>query len=387
MDCCTLKRPSYWGREVRLWVSLLCFWAVCDCGHPVFAFDLKDLRAPTVAGKIRGITLAPIEDTRLGQVGYGSKRCAMAMADISIIGANWIALTPFGRMDDLDSTDIQHDFEIPIEQNEKMLLEAAAQAKAAGLRVALIPHIYVMSGKWRGEIDPGIDERFTAWFDSYERFIMRFAALAEEMGADLFSIGVEFGSSTNIFSHEWRRIILMVRSVYKGALTYSANWDEVEYVDFWDDLDLIGINAFWPLAEKPGDGFAEMHRKVFEVAESLSGLSLFWNRPVIFTEFGVKSASDAALAPWEWPEHCGELVYDEDYQAIAYQAVFEVMVQRPWFEGLFIWKYFSDPFDETQEAKTGFSPREKQAEKVLSAWYFQRWDLAQTCSFDMLNKY
>ncbi|MCP4680528.1 MAG: hypothetical protein GY854_34600, partial [Deltaproteobacteria bacterium] len=45
-----------------------------------------------------------------------------------------------------------------------------------------------------------------------------------------------------------------------------------------------------------------------------------------------------------------------------------------WFEGLFIWKYISDPYDETQEAPTGFSPRGKKAETTLSSWFERSWD-------------
>ncbi len=322
---------------------------------------------------IRGITLAPIEDTRLGEVGYGSDRCSEALIEITHLGATWVSLTPFGRMDDLDSTEILHDFEIPVELNEEMLRRTAKKAHALGLKVAVIPHIYVMSGRWRGEIDPGGNQRFEEWFTSYNRFVSRFAALAEEVEADLFSIGVEFKSSTNTHAKNWRKTIALVRSIYSGQITYSANWDEVEFVEFWDGLDMIGINAFWPLASSPGDRFDKMHEHAKAVADDLEGLAFYWDKPVVFIEFGLKTARDAALAPWEWPEHCKNLVYDEAYQAEAYQAVFEAMTNTWWFKGLFIWKYFSDPFDETQEAPTGFSPRGKLAESRLTSWFTRHW--------------
>ena len=123
-------------------------------------------------------------------------------------------------------------------------------------------------------------------------------------------------------------------------ITYSANWDEYEYVEFWDDLDLIGINAFWPLASKPGDGYTEMLDTAAVVEQELEAFAFYWDRPILFTEFGVKSSTDSALAPWEWPEDCSNLVYDELYQEMAYEALFEVMTPNQWFEGLFIWKYF-----------------------------------------------
>jgi len=95
---------------------------------------------------------------------------------------------------------------------------------------------------------------------------------------------------------------------------------------------------------------------------------------VLLTEVGVKSAGDSALAPWEWPENCDALTYDEQYQSAAYQAWFEALAAEPWFAGMFIWKYIVDPWDETQEAPTGFSFRDKAAERVLASWFSRPWD-------------
>ena len=245
--------------------------------YTAWGFEALDAIAPVPpdrsnSHRINGITLAPIEDGRLGDVGYGSASCAIAVAQIAEIGATWISITPFGRMDDLESTDILHDFEIPVEENEEMIRSAVAQARLEGLKVAIIPHIYVMSGQWRGEIDPGDDLAWDAWFESYTSFITRFAALSEEVGADLFSVGVEFKSSTNFRPHKWRVLIEKVREVYNGPLTYSANWDEVDQVPFWDALDMIGINAFWPLATKPKDGYTVMRQRARQVALDLEAL-------------------------------------------------------------------------------------------------------------------
>jgi hypothetical protein len=340
----------------------------------VLAFSATVAPLTCLAAQIRGVTLAPIEDGMLGPVGYGSDRCEIAIDEIASIGATWISITPFGRMDDLESVEIEPDFEIPIARNEELIRRTAAMAEALGLRVAIVPHVYVMSGEWRGEIDPGSSEAWDAWFASYTAFALRFAALAEEVGADLYSIGVEFKSSSNCCEDKWRGLIEAVRRVYKGDLTYSANWDEVEEVPFWDALDAIGVNAFWPLAERPGDGYEVMRATARRVADRLEGLALYADRPVLFTEMGVKSANDSALAPWEWPERCGKQSYDEEYQADAYDAVLGELAPRPWFAGLFIWKYFSDPYDETQEVRAGFSPRGKLAEQALARWYGRSWE-------------
>jgi hypothetical protein len=32
-----------------------------------------------------------------------------------------------------------------------------------------------------------------------------------------------------------------------GKLTYAANWDKYDQVSFWDELDFIEIQAYFPL--------------------------------------------------------------------------------------------------------------------------------------------
>ena len=44
-------------------------------------------------------------------------------------------------------------------------------------------------------------------------------------------------------------IVDAVRQVYKGRITYAANWDKVGEVGFWDALDVIGVHAYFPLAD------------------------------------------------------------------------------------------------------------------------------------------
>ena len=47
----------------------------------------------------------------------------------------------------------------------------------------------------------------------------------------------------------WWELIANIRQSYSGQLTYAANFDNYQEVYFWDQLDLIGINAYFPLRE------------------------------------------------------------------------------------------------------------------------------------------
>jgi len=326
---------------------------------------------------VKGVNLAPIEDSRLGPVGYGTNASADVLREIADLGATWVSITPFGRMDDLDSTDILPDFEIPLAESIRRTRETIRQAKALGLRVALIPHLFVMSGRWRGEIDPGSERGWKAWFRSYERFLDPWVRLAAAEKVDLLSVGVEFKSSSEARADRWIRVIDRVRRTFHGPLTYSANWDEVEGVGFWSAVDVIGVNGFWPLARTPGDRYPVMRDEAGKVARSLDDLAARYAKPVLLTETGCKAAIDAALAPWEWPEHMDSLAYDGLYQAEFYEAVLDAMVGRPWFLGLFIWKVISDPYDWSQDPEFGFSPRHKPGWKVLQRWFGLAWSACE----------
>ena len=125
---------------------------------------------------------------------------------------------------------------------------------------------------------------------------------AAEAGADAFSIGVECKSWSGRFGGYWRSLIEEIRSLFGGLLTYSANWDEAEDVLFWDRLDVIGINAFYPLAEKDGAPFDKLVEGGRRVRERVHALAETWQKPVLFTEIGYTTRPDPAIRPWEWPD-------------------------------------------------------------------------------------
>ena len=67
--------------------------------------------------------------------------------------------------------------------------------------------------------------------------------------ADIFCVGTEL-SKLSKHDAEWRRIIGDVRKIYKGPLTYAAvQGPEFETLQFWDALDYIGLNNYYPLTD------------------------------------------------------------------------------------------------------------------------------------------
>jgi hypothetical protein len=323
---------------------------------------------------IRGVTIGPIENQLHPGRGYGSPACARMMGEVKRMGGNWVSITPFGRIWDIHSSGISMTFEVPFAKNRKAVSEAIHQAHAAGLRVLLVPHLWVESGEWRGFIDPGSSVNWTLWARSYEDFLLSWGKVAQGSGADMLAVGVELRRwLTTDRAPLFLPIIKHLRAQYTGPLTYAANWDDVEDTVIWGDLDVIGINAFYPLATRTGASFAEMLQASRTIARGVGLLANRWHKPIVFAEFGYTTRKDPALRPWEWPEALTNVVIDEAAQAQAYRALLAAVIDQPWFAGLFAWRLYADPDDVSQEPEFGFSFRGKLAELELRDAFATHW--------------
>ena len=83
-----------------------------------------------------------------------------------------------------------------------------------------------------------------AWFASYNNFITKYAAMAQQEHVELFCVGCEFKTlSHSQFQSNWTAVIGAIRTAYSGPLTYAANsntlGDELFTVSFWPLLDLM----------------------------------------------------------------------------------------------------------------------------------------------------
>jgi hypothetical protein len=108
-----------------------------------------------------------------------------------------------------------------------------------------------------------------------------------------------------LLERHWRRLIEETRAHYSGALTYAANFDQYREVGFWDALDLIGINAYFPLLARPpaepgrlaGDLEASWRAILASIDDFRRGRDLS-SRRVLFTEIGYVPRALATVEPW-----------------------------------------------------------------------------------------
>ncbi|MEM7353476.1 MAG: hypothetical protein AAF657_21950, partial [Acidobacteriota bacterium] len=104
----------------------------------------------------------------------------------------------------------------------------------------------------------------------------------------------------------WRALIAKVRQVYSGQVGYAANFDQYHEVGFWQDLDVMGINAYFPLrshvlADESEAKLAPLlvdgwRRVLSEVTEVRRRQQL--DQPVVFTEMGYTYRAKSTLNPW-----------------------------------------------------------------------------------------
>lgn len=325
-------------------------------------------------GAVRGITVGPIESTVHPGVGYGTDAGRAALEEARRMGATWVALTPFGRVWDLTGGGVDRTFEAPYVENTEAVLRTIEDAHRLGLRVMLVPHLWVETGGWRAQIDPGDDAGWARWAASYQRFLLHWADVAQAGHAEMFSVGVELRSwVTTRRAESFRPLVAEVRRRYSGLLTYSGNWDDIADTVILGDLDVIGVNAFYPLTDRESASTPELLEGGHRVARELRALAEEWRKPVLLTEMGYTNRADPALRPWEWPDSMVNVRIDEDAQASAYKGLLAPLADEPWCAGFFVWRTYADPGDVSQEAEWGYSPRGKRAELVLRDAFAAEW--------------
>ncbi len=285
-----------------------------------------------------------------------------ALADL---GVTHVMLTPFAFQAALDTPGIRTNYHARwFTEGEAGIRRLAREARPLGLHIVLKPHVWMGRGAWSADIAMHDERDWQAWEAQYTAFALYYARLSEEIGAPLFVIGSELGTSVQARPHYWRGLIAQIRAVYNGKLTYAANWsDDYEKVAFWGDLDYVGVQAYFPLARTDGpQEVAALEQAWQPHLKALHRVSQASGRPVLFTEIGYRSVPYAAREPWRWPERGETTAADLVLQARLYEAFFEVVWPQPWLAGAAIWKLYP-PSD--RDHALDFTPQGKPAAEVL----------------------
>ncbi|NND77416.1 MAG: hypothetical protein HKN39_04475 [Flavobacteriales bacterium] len=288
----------------------------------------------------------------------------------------WITMVPWGFQKNELSSEVSHGSvdSLRATRHDHEWAKRIKMVRSKGFKVFLKPHLWIHEpslGKWRSDIFPSSEEDWKMWSDSYSDYIVRYAKVAEEGSAEMYCIGTEFSRLTLEKPEYWIELIANVRKVYSGKVVYAANWyKEYEEIGFWDQLDFIGIQAYFPLSKSEYPGVEELSQSWNEFVPALSTVSEKYDRKILFTEMGYRSTSTGAIEPWLWVEDpaLGEEIYSGVTQANCYQAFFNSIWDQEWFAGLHLWQMRPD-IEQRRNKELDFTPQGKPASDVIRKGY------------------
>lgn len=289
------------------------------------------------------------------------------MAAVKSINAQWVAVVPY-------AFSRQNEPEVYFNNQRQWWGERVAGTKALiemaqdlDLEVMIKPHIW-MRGGFIGDFDLLNEADWKEWERSYEAYITTYALLADSMQVPMLCIGTEIKKAAVKREQFWRDMIARIRLIYDGKITYAANWDNYHLVQFWDALDYIGVDAYFPLTEVPDPDVETIVNAWNVVKEDLRKFSLQYDKPILFTEFGYQSLNGAAGKHWEIEQSIDNV--NMEIQATAYEGLFRSFWDETWFAGGFLWKWHLKD-DAGGLNNTRFTPQNKPAAKIIAKWYEQ----------------
>ncbi|MEM7087326.1 MAG: hypothetical protein AAF489_14155 [Bacteroidota bacterium] len=295
-----------------------------------------------------------------------------AVKDLVKTNIEWVAVIPFLDQKDEQSTEVRlRETYAHWSKRDSVFLKTISQLHDKGIHVQLKPHLWLQSG-WRSNINFETSADWDVWFDSYRVNMLHYARMAQETGVALFCVGTELKTSIAQQPEKWDQLISEIKSIYNGRLTYAANWDgDYNEISFWDQMDYIGIQAYFPLTDTENPDLETIKNGWNEHLHLLKGLSEKHQRPILFTEVGYKSESSSTIKPWEWEHGLGVLYKEKSdrTQMLAYEALFQKLWEQDWFAGLYIWQWNTQSRPERASKSLSFSPRYKPAENVIAKWF------------------
>lgn len=283
-------------------------------------------------------------------------------------GISHISQTPFGWQSDPNAPEIKwekHSDRMWWGESLEGVKTTTELAREKGVESILKPHLWVR-GEWPGVIKMLSEEDWRTWFEQYGEFILYYSAYAQEHNIPILCIGTEL-EMTSDREGEWRSLIAKIRKVYSGKLTYAANFTEYEKVKFWDVLDYIGIQAYFPLANKLNPDLKTLKNSWSKKIKEIEKVQQRFQKPVIFTEIGYCNTVDAAIEPWVWPNERKDIALSEEVQALCYQAFFETVWKKDWLAGVYFWKWYPH----SRERNPDFTPQGKKAEEVMLQYFLE----------------
>lgn len=240
------------------------------------------------------------------------------------------------------------------------------EARKHGLEAMMKPHVWIDRGYYTGSFGLSAEEDWISFENDYREYIMAFAHLSEKLKVPMFCIGTELSRFVEERPDFWFKLIKEVRAVYSGKLTYAANWDAYEKIPFWDKLDYIGVDAYFPLCKDETPSVKAMIRAWYPHVRKMKAFAARYDKQILFAEWGFRSSDYCAREPWNFED---KLDVNLEAQKNAFEATFMQLWGEPWFAGGYLWKWFPVDHQVGGHQDTQFTPQNKPAETVIRDYF------------------
>jgi len=297
--------------------------------------------------------------------GYDTSSSDESLTVVRDMGTDWVSILVTWYQTTPWSGDIHRTLKTP---SDKSVIRAIKKAHELEMKVMLKLHLDLLDqsdGSWRGEIGCMQETEWEKWFRRYTDYLMYYVKIANEENVEMICVGTELSTSATVKGYLWRDMIKKLRGEYPGAMTYAAHWDRYQDIRFWDLLDYVGINAYFPLTEKMVPTSDELKEGWTKWVPEMEDFQKRVDKPIIFPEIGCSAADGTAIRPWE---HIPRSEVNLKLQADYYQALLETFWNKKWFYGLYWW-YWGTNKNMGGQYNRGFTPQNKPAERVIRNWY------------------
>ncbi len=284
--------------------------------------------------------------------------------------SNYVALMPFGFIRKLSSPKIIHNTNKQwFGETKAGLIQYATEFQKNNIKIMVKPQIWVWGGQYTGLIEMKTEQEWTILENSYTSFIITYAKTAQKLKAEIFCIGTELEKFVLKRPLYWQELIAKIREVYKGKLTYAANWDEFKRVPLWKSLDYIGIDAYFPLSDKKTPEIKDLEKGWMPHKKEILRIQNQYQKKVLFTEYGYRSVDYNAKEPWNYDRTLGEVNLQAQVNGL--KVIHKQFWKEDWFAGGFLWKWFYKHEKVGGEKNNMFTPQNKPAEEIIKELHQQ----------------
>lgn len=301
-------------------------------------------------------------------VASGDRVTQKNISPVVNLNANYAAVMPFGYLKSLNHPTVIYDADRQwFGESITGVKQYITELHKHNVQVMLKPQIWVSKGEFTGNISMTSEDDWAEMESTYEDFILKFVKVAAEENVKIFCIGTELEQFVKYRPGFWQSLIRKIRTIYKGKLTYAANWDEYPKTTFWGEVDFIGVDGYFPLSKEKTPTYKTLKSGWVKHKVLLKKHADSLNMRILFTEYGYRSVDYAAAKPWDIDY--SKTNVNLDAQKIATQVLFDELWKEDWFAGGFVWKWFIDYQKSGGIGNPRFTPQNKPAEDVIRVAY------------------